>query len=182
MEKVVPTVLDLLQEGIPALSQGNSALQSTAHVEDIGHDDAAVLEYPVDLPDGLPFTVDGTEKSPSRLLLLRGLKDGFTYQNETKVQNLVMDCLNDALTLLRRLQDATGGAVEAFEYMPPVYLERYAAHSGTRLPFAEMHEVNVLVETATTVAEDAEAGPDGVVPLTARLEAELARAIEGAGE
>lgn len=67
MEKVVPTVLNLLQEGIPALSKGgNSTIPSTAHVENIGHDDAAVIEHPVDVPDdALPFTVDGTETSPS---------------------------------------------------------------------------------------------------------------------
>ena len=121
VEKTVPTVLDLLQEGIPVLSKGNATIQSTAHVENIGHDDAAVFECPVDLPDELPFTVDGTENFPSRLLLLRGLKDGFTYQNETKVQNLVADCLNDALTLLDLSEDfLVESEFAIFSYRPDI--------------------------------------------------------------
>ena len=127
VEKVVPTVLDLLQEGIPALSKGNSTIQSTAHVENIGHDVAAVIERPVDLPQELPFTVDGTETSPSRLLLLRGMKDGFTYQNETKVQNLVADCLNDALTLLDLSEDfLVEPEFAIFSYRPDIVVVRHS--------------------------------------------------------
>ena len=79
-------VLNLLQEGVPELSKGNSKVQSTSHVEDIGHDEAAIFERSIEFPDELLFTVDGTQTSPSCLLLLRGLKSSFTYQHETKVQ------------------------------------------------------------------------------------------------
>ena len=34
--------------------------------------------------------------------------------------------LPDALVLLNRLQEATGGLVEAFEYMPRSYMDRLA--------------------------------------------------------
>jgi hypothetical protein len=105
VEKVDRTVYDLLKEGIPELSRENTKMQSTAHVTDTGHDDAAVFERRTELPDDMPFTVDGTEKSTSHLLLLLGLKDAFTYQNETKVQNLVSACLNDALQLLDLSED-----------------------------------------------------------------------------
>ena len=121
MENADPTVFDLLQEGVPALSKANATIQSTAHVENIGHDDAAVLEQAVDLPDELPFTVGGTETKSSDLLRLRGLKDGFTYQNETKVQNLVMRCLNDALTLLDLSEDfLVESEFAIFSYRPDI--------------------------------------------------------------
>jgi len=52
---------------------------------------------------------------------MRGLKDGFTYQNETKVQNLVVDCLNDALTLLDLSEDfLVESEFSIFSYRPDV--------------------------------------------------------------
>mmetsp|Transcript_10803 Transcript_10803/g.24111 ORF Transcript_10803/g.24111 Transcript_10803/m.24111 type:complete len:113 (-) Transcript_10803:48-386(-) len=59
--KVLPTVLDLLQKGAPQLSKGNLTIQSTANMEDVGHDEAAVVERRIQLSDKLPFIVDGTE-------------------------------------------------------------------------------------------------------------------------
>mmetsp|Transcript_15489 Transcript_15489/g.22443 ORF Transcript_15489/g.22443 Transcript_15489/m.22443 type:complete len:537 (-) Transcript_15489:350-1960(-) len=121
VEKVDRTVYDLLKEGIPELSRENTKMQSTAHVTDTGHDDAAVFESRTELPDEIPFTVDGTEKSTSHLLLLLGLKDGFTYQNETKVQNLVSACLNDALQLLDLSEDfLVESEFSVFSYRPDI--------------------------------------------------------------
>jgi FAD/FMN-containing dehydrogenase len=57
--------------------------------------------------------------------------------------------LDAALTVLNRLQAASGGAVEACEYMPRSYIERQLAQiAGAREPFDAPHEVNVLVELA----------------------------------
>ena len=78
--------------------------------------------------------------------------------------------LDDALALLNRLQAETGGAVEAFEYMPGAYLDALATmHPQMRQPLARA-EVNVMLEIAITSAADAEPGPDGIAPARARLE------------
>lgn len=83
--------------------------------------------------------------------------------------------LPDALVLLNRLQEASGGAVEAFEYMPETYMRRLAeARPDIRQPFAPRQAVNILVELGATAPRDAMPGPDGVVPLTALLEEILA--------
>ena len=87
--------------------------------------------------------------------------------------------LPDALILLNRLQDASGGAVEAFEYMPASYMQRLAeARPDIRLPFGRRYDTNILVEIAATAPRDAEPGPDGTLPVVALLEATLAAMIE----
>ena len=87
--------------------------------------------------------------------------------------------LDQALVLLNRLQEATGGAVEAFEYMPGNYVE---AHMGlnpaNRAPFDAMHDINIMVEVGATAARDVEPGPDGTVPIAAHLEQTLADMFE----
>ena len=84
--------------------------------------------------------------------------------------------LSDALSLLNQLQTATGGLVEAFEYMPRGYLDEYAAHyPKKRRPFTTRYEVNLLVEIATIIPSDSISGKDGVVPLMADLETALAQ-------
>lgn len=63
--------------------------------------------------------------------------------------------LADALDMLNRLQDATGGAVEAFEYMPRHYIDVHMARvAGAREPFDAPHDINILVEVATTTDAD----------------------------
>ena len=63
--------------------------------------------------------------------------------------------LTNALDLLNRLQDATGGEVEAFEYMPRHYIDMHMARiQGAREPFDAPHEVNIMVEIATTTDTD----------------------------
>ena len=83
--------------------------------------------------------------------------------------------LPDALLLLNRLQDASGGAVEAFEYMPESYMRRLAAvRPDIRQPFTPPHAVNILVELGVTAPRDAVADETGVVPIAALLENTLA--------
>ena len=87
--------------------------------------------------------------------------------------------LPDALTLLNRLQDATGGAVEAFEYMPASYMQRLSqARPDIRLPFDRRYDTNILVEIGATNPRDATPGPDGTLPVVALLEQTLAGMID----
>ena len=88
---------------------------------------------------------------------------------------LAVRSLPDALTLLNRLQDASGGAVEAFEYMPDSYMRRLAtARPDIRQPFVPHHAVNILVELGVTAPRDADPDENGVVPISALLETTLA--------
>ena len=87
--------------------------------------------------------------------------------------------LPDALALLNRLQAASGGQVEAFEYMPATYMRRLAEHRpDIRLPFDRRYDTNILVEIGATSPRDATPGPDGTLPVVALLEATLAEMIE----
>jgi FAD/FMN-containing dehydrogenase len=88
--------------------------------------------------------------------------------------------LPDALLLLNRLREATGGLVEAFEYMPASYMQRLSeARPDVALPFGgARHETNILVEIAATAPRDANVAKDGTVPLTALLEETLGQLIE----
>lgn len=55
--------------------------------------------------------------------------------------------LATALQVLHRLQSASGGAVEAFEYMPRPYMERLARfRPDLRAPFDQVYETSVMVE------------------------------------
>lgn len=77
--------------------------------------------------------------------------------------------LDDAPRLLNELQDRSGRALVAFELMPrSLMLRLLATHKDCRPPFAEMHEINLLVELAAT-------GNDG---LDAQFEAVLAEWLE----
>lgn len=87
--------------------------------------------------------------------------------------------LPDALTLLHRIQDATGGAVEAFEYMPRDYIESHLAlFPDARAPFDQLHDVNLLIEVAATRPADAVPGPDGAVPIVTLLQDTLAQMLD----
>ena len=87
--------------------------------------------------------------------------------------------LPDALVLLNRLQQASGGAVEAFEYMPGSYMQRLAqARPDIRLPFDRRYDTNILVELGATAPRDATPLPDGTLPVVALLEATLAEMID----
>ncbi|MDN5787152.1 FAD-binding oxidoreductase [Pseudorhodobacter sp.] len=83
--------------------------------------------------------------------------------------------LPDALVLLNRLREATGGAVEAFEYMPDTYMRRLAeARPDIRQPFTPRQAVNILVEIGATAPRDAVPDVAGEVPVTLLLQETLA--------
>ena len=87
--------------------------------------------------------------------------------------------VNDAVALLNALQAETGGAVEAFEYMPGAYIDAHLTRYPTaRPPFADRREVNVLAELGAVADRDSVPGPDGIVPIAAHLETVLARAFD----
>ena len=84
-----------------------------------------------------------------------------------------------ALDLLNRLQEATGGAVEAFEYMPRHHIEAYMQiKPGAREPFDAPYDVNIMVEVGVTAPRDATPGADGQIPVTGYLEDVLAQMFE----
>ncbi len=86
--------------------------------------------------------------------------------------------LEDALALLNRLQTATGGAVEAFEYMPETYMRRLAeARPDIRQPFSPRQAVNILVEVGATAPRDAVPDADGTLPVARLLEDALAEML-----
>lgn len=92
---------------------------------------------------------------------------------------LAVPDLDAALTLLNRMQEATEGAVEAFEYMPDAYMDWLLADNPQmRAPFAERHEVNIMIELAATAPRDSTPNAAGEVPLNALLEAALGEMFE----
>ncbi len=87
--------------------------------------------------------------------------------------------VGDALELLNRLQQETGGAVQAFEYMPRAYIETHLKQSpGARPPFDKRYDVNIMVEVGATAPRDAVPDADGQVPIAAHLEAVLGTLFE----
>lgn len=94
---------------------------------------------------------------------------------------LAVPKLDEALVLLNNLQAATGGMVEAFEYMPRPYVARHVALGLGREPFAELYDTNILVEVGTTVTRDAAVQEDGSVPIVDHLTEVLGEMME-AGE
>ena len=87
--------------------------------------------------------------------------------------------IGDALVLLNRLQEASGGAVAAFEYMPAAYMKRVAAvRPDIRLPFSRIHDVAIMVELGTTAPDQATPRADGSLPLTDKLETVLGGMME----
>jgi len=92
---------------------------------------------------------------------------------------VAMRSLPDALILLNRMQEATGGRVEAFEFMPRTYSDRLAlVRPDLGQPFADIPEVTILIEAATTVPVEATPNAAGEVPLTATLERILAEMLD----
>jgi FAD/FMN-containing dehydrogenase len=87
--------------------------------------------------------------------------------------------LADALVLLNRMQEATGGRVEAFEFMPRTYSDRLKiARPDLGLPFDHIPEVTILIEAATTAPHEATPDETGAVPLVALLEGVLAEMLD----
>ncbi|WP_417209675.1 FAD-binding oxidoreductase [Antarctobacter sp.] len=89
------------------------------------------------------------------------------------------ETLSGALEVLNRLQDLTGGAVEAFEYMPRRYMQAHARmFPDAPQVFGTDHEVNILVELGATAPRDVTPGADGQVPLSGYLEEVLGDLLE----
>jgi FAD/FMN-containing dehydrogenase len=89
------------------------------------------------------------------------------------------DSLDQALVLLNRLQEATGGMVEAFEYMPRGYMTRLGeVRPDLGQPFAQIQDVTILVELGATAPRDCAPGPDGAVPVVTLLETTLGEMFE----
>jgi FAD/FMN-containing dehydrogenase len=87
--------------------------------------------------------------------------------------------IGKGLQLLNQLQDATGGSVEALEYMPRAYVERHLEITeSAREPFDAPYDVNIMVEVGTTIAAKANPDASGQVPLVAELEEILADLFE----
>ena len=87
--------------------------------------------------------------------------------------------LGDALVLLNRLQEASGGLVEAFEFMPASYSRRLAhVRPDLGLPFDDIPEVTILTELGATSPALCDVRDDGSVPLTDLLETTVAGLME----
>ncbi len=87
--------------------------------------------------------------------------------------------LGDALSLLHKLQAATGGGVEAFEYMPRSYIDKHRAlFPDAAAPFEADYDVNIMIEVAATMARDAQPNDDGQLPVAALLEETLGSMLE----
>lgn len=92
---------------------------------------------------------------------------------------LAVPHLSDALTLLHRVQDATGGAVEAFEFMPKRYIDTHLARvPDARPPFDASHDINILIEVGATAEQDATPDDSGDIPVVARLQDLMAQMME----
>lgn len=91
---------------------------------------------------------------------------------------VALENLPDALTLLNRLQTASGGLVEAFEFMPASYSRRLAqVRPDLGLPFATIPPVTILVELAATAPLLADPDDSGTTRLADLLHSTLADAI-----
>ncbi len=92
---------------------------------------------------------------------------------------VAMENLPDALELLNNLQRDTGGAVEAFEYMPGDYMRTMAkVLPDMRQPFDDIHPVNILIEVGATAPRDCTPDDTGTAPIAAVLETALEQAFE----
>ncbi len=92
---------------------------------------------------------------------------------------VAVNSLDTALSLLNELQDGTGGAVAAYEYMPKRYIQGHMElSSASRRPFKEDHEHLVMVELETTVELFSRCGDDGQVLLSGELERILDRNLD----
>ena len=92
---------------------------------------------------------------------------------------VAVNSLDTALALLNELQDGTGGAVAAYEYMPKRYIQGHMElSSASRRPFKQDYEHLVMVELETTVELFSQCGDDGQVLLSGELERILDRNLD----
>ncbi|MGB0959746.1 MAG: FAD-binding oxidoreductase [Halocynthiibacter sp.] len=87
--------------------------------------------------------------------------------------------LSTALNLLNTLQDLTGGAVEAFEYMPRDYMDALEhQHPELAIKFDTKYETNIMVEVGAIAPRDYSPRDDGSLPVQAMLEEILGDMLE----
>ncbi|WP_068297941.1 FAD-binding oxidoreductase [Pararhodobacter sp. CCB-MM2] len=91
---------------------------------------------------------------------------------------LALPDVASALIVLNRLQDASGGLVEAFEYMPAPMMRQICAHHHQRGPFAEAVETGILLELTSTRPDDAAPDAEGTPRLQALVMEVLAGLME----
>lgn len=92
---------------------------------------------------------------------------------------LSMRSLPDALKLLNRMQEVTGGLVEAFEFMPASFSRRLQqVRPDLGLPFDHIPDISILIELGATAPNLAERRDDGSVPLNDLLETTLAELMD----
>lgn len=92
---------------------------------------------------------------------------------------VAMRSVPDALALLNRLQDASGGAVEAFELMPANYMHRLRQiRPDLGLPFDTIHDTAILVELGATAPDRTTLREDGSLPLADLLTDTLGAMVE----
>ncbi|MCV6823356.1 MULTISPECIES: FAD-binding oxidoreductase [Halocynthiibacter] len=87
--------------------------------------------------------------------------------------------LSIALELLNKIQKETGGAVEAFEYMPARYMDLHAElFPQARPPFETTYPVNIMLEVGATAPRDTKPDEAGEIPIVAMVETILGEMIE----
>lgn len=83
---------------------------------------------------------------------------------------LSVSTLAATVDVLNKLQDATGGAVEAFEYMPKALVDVICKEfPDIRAPLDAPAETGLLIEVASSRADDAQMSDDGTVVLQDRV-------------
>ena len=91
----------------------------------------------------------------------------------------VVPDITRGLELLNRAQAETGGAVEAFELIPRVFLELVQKFGPQHnIPFEEIPELCVLIEIAATSDAESVLDENGVSPVLAKLEKILEAGFE----
>jgi FAD/FMN-containing dehydrogenase len=83
---------------------------------------------------------------------------------------LSIETMSATVDVLNRIQDRTGGAVEAFEYMPkPIVDVICKAFPEIRAPLDAPAQTGLFVEVASSRADDAALSDDGTVALQDQL-------------
>lgn len=92
---------------------------------------------------------------------------------------LSLPSLEAAVMVLNRLQDRTGGGVEAFEYMPQAAVDVICkVFPQTRRPLEGPVATGILVEVASSRSDDAQETEDGVIRLEGEVTELLASLME----
>ncbi|MFK8076748.1 MAG: FAD-binding oxidoreductase [Granulosicoccus sp.] len=103
----------------------------------------------------------------------------FPAPNARATAFLALNKLDAAPTVLNRLQDVTGGGVEAFEYMPQPAVDVICkVFPATRRPLEGQVPNGILVEVASSRPDDSEKQDDGIISLESAVTAVLAELMD----